>query len=109
MSGPEAEVRVGNALPLQQHPAGHHRPQRGAVPGPGRPDGACGGRAAQILAKEGEYVQLRLPSGEVRLVRHDMHGDHRPGGQHRARQHQARQGGSQPLAGRSAQRRVARP
>ena len=43
MSGPEAEVRVGNALLPEEYPAGHHRAQRGASAGQGRPDGALRG------------------------------------------------------------------
>lgn len=67
-SGPDAEIRPGNALLLRQIPVGtviHNielLPRRG-----GQMVRAAGG-AAQVMAKEGEYAHIRLPSGEVRLV-----------------------------------------
>jgi large subunit ribosomal protein L2 len=67
-SGPEADIRPGNALPLRAIPVGtvvHNielTPHRG-----GQMVRAAGG-GAQIMAKEGEHAHLRLPSGEVRLV-----------------------------------------
>jgi len=69
VSGPNAEVRPGNSLPISNIPVGtlvHNielREGRG-----GQLVRAAGG-AAQLMAKEGDYAQVRLPSGEVRLVR----------------------------------------
>ncbi len=68
MSGPEADIRAGNSLPLKNIPVGtliHNlelTPQRGAQMV------RSAGAAAQLLAKESEYAHVRLPSGEVRLV-----------------------------------------
>lgn len=70
-SGPDAEIKPGNAIPLRQIPVGtviHNielSPKRG-----GQMVRAAGG-GAQVMAKEGESAHVRLPSGEVRLVRLD--------------------------------------
>ena len=68
MSGPEAEIRVGNALPLRYIPTGTvihnielHRGRGGQLV-------RSAGGSAQLMAKEGDYAQIRLPSGEQRLV-----------------------------------------
>ena len=68
MSGPEAEVRVGSALPILNIPVGTtihnvelHRGKGGQLV-------RAAGSSAQLLAREGAYAQIRLPSGEVRLV-----------------------------------------
>jgi large subunit ribosomal protein L2 len=71
LSGPEADIVVGNALPLKNIPAGtmiHNIEMR---PGKGGQMVRSAGGAAQLLAKEGEYAQVRLPSGEVRMVHID--------------------------------------
>lgn len=69
MSGPEAEVRVGNALPLELIPLGTLVHNVELHPGKGGQLARSAGTSAQVLAKEGKYVTLRLPSGEMRLVR----------------------------------------
>jgi large subunit ribosomal protein L2 len=69
MSGPQAEVRVGNALPLANIPLGTLVHNVELQPGRGGQLARSAGAAAQLLAKEGEYAQVRLPSGEVRRVR----------------------------------------
>ncbi|MFH1085172.1 MAG: 50S ribosomal protein L2 [Chloroflexota bacterium] len=69
MSGPRAEARVGNALPLDLIPLGAVVHNVELTPGHGGQMVRSAGTGAQILAKEGELVQLRLPSGEVRAVR----------------------------------------
>jgi large subunit ribosomal protein L2 len=51
-----------------EHPDGYPDPQHRAVPWQRRPDGAIGGTSAQLMAKVGDYAQIRMPSGEVRLV-----------------------------------------
>lgn len=68
MSGPEAEVRVGNALPLRNIPLGTVVHNVELQPGRGGQMARSAGVGAQVLAKEGELAQLRLPSGEVRRV-----------------------------------------
>jgi large subunit ribosomal protein L2 len=68
MSGPEAEVRVGNALFLKSIPLGTMVHNVELQPGKGGQMARSAGTAAQLMAKEGDYAQLRLPSGEVRRV-----------------------------------------
>ncbi|HHN94547.1 MAG TPA: 50S ribosomal protein L2 [Anaerolineae bacterium] len=69
MSGEEAEIRVGNALPLERIPLGTLVHNIELYPGRGGQMVRSAGTSAQVLAKEGDYVTLRLPSGEMRLVR----------------------------------------
>jgi len=71
MSGPEAELRVGNALPLRNIPLGTQVHNVELNPGQGGKMIRSAGASAQVLAKVGEQVQLRMPSGEVRIVRID--------------------------------------
>jgi large subunit ribosomal protein L2 len=69
MSGPSADIRPGNSLPIANIPVGtmiHNIEMR---EGKGAQMVRSAGTAAQLLAKEGDYAQIRLPSGEVRLVR----------------------------------------
>lgn len=68
MSGPEAEVRLGNALPLRNIPLGTMVHNIELQPGRGGQMVRSAGTAAQLMAKEGDYAQVRLPSGEVRRV-----------------------------------------
>jgi large subunit ribosomal protein L2 len=67
-AGPEAEVRVGNALPLQSMPNGTVIHNIELKPGRGGQIVRSAGASAQLMAKEGDYVLLRLPSGEDRRV-----------------------------------------
>ncbi len=69
VSGPDADIQVGNALPLEQIPDGTSVHCVELQPGKGGQMGRSAGAMIQIMAKEGEYAQLRLPSGEMRLVR----------------------------------------
>ncbi len=69
MSGPEAEVRVGNALPLERIPPGTLVHNVELSVGRGGQLVRSAGTSAQVLAREGLYVTLRLPSGEIRRVR----------------------------------------
>lgn len=69
MSGEDAEIRVGNALPLERIPLGTLVHNIEFYPGRGGQMVRSAGTSAQVLAKEGDHVTLRLPSGEVRLVR----------------------------------------
>ncbi len=68
MSGAESEIRVGNALPLRNIPLGTVVHNVELQPGRGGQMARSAGTGAQVLAKEGDYAQLRLPSGEVRRV-----------------------------------------
>ncbi len=68
MSGPAAEIRVGNALPLANIPTGTMIHNIELKEGRGGQVARSAGIAAQLLAKEGPYAQVRMPSGEVRLV-----------------------------------------
>jgi large subunit ribosomal protein L2 len=68
MSGPEAEIRVGNALPLRNIPTGSVIHNIELHIGRGGQIVRSAGTAAQLMAKEGDYAQVRLPSGEQRLV-----------------------------------------
>ena len=68
MSGPEAEVRVGNCLPLENIPVGTQLHNIELLPGKGGQLVRSAGTSAQLMAKEGKYATLRLPSGEMRMV-----------------------------------------
>jgi large subunit ribosomal protein L2 len=67
-AGPEADIRVGNALPLNRIPEGTMVHNIELMPGRGGKMVRSAGAAAQLMAKEGDYVQLRMPSGEIRQV-----------------------------------------
>ena len=68
MNGPEAEVRIGNCLPLSQIPVGTLIHNVELYPGKGGQLVRSAGNSAQLMAKEGKYATLRLPSGEMRMV-----------------------------------------
>ena len=68
MNGKEAEVRVGNCLPLSEIPVGTQVHNIEMHPGKGGQLVRSAGNSAQLMAKEGKYATLRLPSGEMRLV-----------------------------------------
>ncbi len=67
-SGPEADIRVGNALPIANIPVGTMIHNIELHKGKGGQLARSAGASAQLLAKEGKYAQIRLPSGEVRLI-----------------------------------------
>ena len=68
MNGPAAEVRVGNCLPLSEIPVGTQIHNIELYPGKGGQLVRSAGNSAQLMAKEGKYATLRLPSGEMRMV-----------------------------------------
>ncbi|MBP7843336.1 MAG: 50S ribosomal protein L2 [Proteobacteria bacterium] len=72
-TGPEADIRPGNALPLRNMPVGSTIHCVELKPGKGSQLVRSAGTAAMLLGKEGEYAQVRLPSGEVRLVPMDCY------------------------------------
>lgn len=69
LAGEKAEVRPGNSLPIANIPVGTMIHNIELKEGRGGQMVRSAGTAAQLLAKEGDYAQIRLPSGEVRLVR----------------------------------------
>lgn len=69
MSGRGADIRPGNALPIGSIPLGTLIHNIELQPGKGGQLARSAGAAAQLLGKEGDYAQVRLPSGEVRLIR----------------------------------------
>ncbi len=68
ISGPGADILPGNALPLQNIPVGTIVHNIELKPGKGGQIVRAAGSSAQILAKEGNYAHIKLPSGEIRLV-----------------------------------------
>ena len=68
MSGPNAEIRPGNSLPISNIPVGTLIHNVEMKPGKGGQLVRSAGGAAQLLAKEGDFAQIRMPSGEVRLI-----------------------------------------
>jgi large subunit ribosomal protein L2 len=68
MSGPGADIRAGNALPLANIPVGTVVHAVELRPGQGAKMARSAGSSVQIMAKEGGFAQVRLPSGEMRLV-----------------------------------------
>ena len=71
MSGPEAPIKAGNALPLRNIPVGTTVHCVEMLPGKGAQIARSAGAAVQVLAREGSYAQLRLRSGEIRKVHID--------------------------------------
>ena len=68
MNGPKADVKVGNCLPLSEIPVGTEIHNIELYPGKGAQLVRSAGNSAQLMAKEGKYATLRLPSGEMRMV-----------------------------------------
>lgn len=68
VSGAQAEIKPGNNLPLANIPVGTTIHAIELQPGKGAQIGRSAGSSAQLLAKEGKYAHVRMPSGEVRLV-----------------------------------------
>ncbi|WP_337865480.1 50S ribosomal protein L2 [Ignavibacterium sp.] len=73
MSGPGSEIKVGNALPLKEMPLGSFVHNVELKPGKGGQLGRSAGTSLQLMAREGEYAQLKMPSGEVRMVRSECY------------------------------------
>jgi large subunit ribosomal protein L2 len=71
MSGAGAEIRLGNALPLREMPLGTHVHNIELHIGHGGQLVRGAGGSAQLMAKEGKYAQVKLPSGEVRMIHLD--------------------------------------
>ena len=73
ISGPEADIVTGNALPLDVIPLGALVHNIELRPGMGGKMARSAGNSAQVMAKEGDYVTLKLPSSEMRMVRKDCY------------------------------------
>lgn len=69
VSGPEAEIQVGNALPLELIPLGTIIHNVELIPGRGAKLVRTAGAGAQLMAKDGNYVTLKMPSSEMRMIR----------------------------------------
>jgi large subunit ribosomal protein L2 len=67
-SGPEADIKIGNALPLDRIPEGTMLHNIELMPGTGAKLVRSAGASAQLMAKEGRFVQIRMPSGEIRQI-----------------------------------------
>ena len=72
-AGPDAPIEVGNALPLSNIPLGTVVHNVELVPGRGGQIVRAAGASAQVAAKEGNFVTLKLPSGEVRMIRRECY------------------------------------
>lgn len=68
VSGPEADIQIGNALPLKNIPVSTFINTVEMTPGKGGQIGRSAGNSLQLMAKEGDYATLKLPSGEVRKL-----------------------------------------
>ncbi|OGR68918.1 MAG: 50S ribosomal protein L2, partial [Elusimicrobia bacterium GWC2_61_19] len=68
MSGPKAEIRLGNALPMTNIPDGTFIHAIEMIPGKGAQFVRAAGTQAQLMAKEGDYATIKMPSGEIRKV-----------------------------------------
>ena len=73
MSGPKADIQIGNSLPLENIPLGLEVHNVELIPNNGGQIVRAAGTSAKILAKEGKYVTLRLPSKEIRLIRKECY------------------------------------
>ncbi len=73
VSGPQAEVDLGNALPLKNIPAGTFIYNVEMFPGKGGQIGRSAGNSLQVMAKEDDWVSLKMPSGEIRKFRSDCY------------------------------------
>ena len=71
MSGSGSEISVGNALPLNEMPLGSFVHNVELKPGKGGQLGRTAGASLQLMAKEGAHAQIKMPSGEVRMIRLD--------------------------------------
>ena len=69
VSGPEADIQVGNALPLELIPLGTIIHNVELIPGRGAKMVRTAGAGAQLMAKDGNYVTIKMPSSEMRMVR----------------------------------------
>jgi hypothetical protein len=100
---------VGNNLPLRNIPTGTVIHAIELRPGGGAKIARLGGARVQLVAKDGPYAQLRMPSGEIRNVDVRCRADDRRGRQRRALQHQLGQGRPHAVEGQAPDRPRCRP
>jgi large subunit ribosomal protein L2 len=103
-SGQGSEIRPGNALPLRYIPVGTTVHNVELKPGAGGKIGRGAGAAIQLVAKDGPFATLRLPSTEMRRVPIDCRATVGAGRQRRGLAGQGRQGRSQPVEGQAPAR-----
>ncbi len=72
-NGPGSEIKTGNAMPLENIPLGTFVHNVELVPGKGGQMCRSAGAGAQLMAKEGDYITLKLPSSEMRMVRRECY------------------------------------
>ena len=83
VSGETADIKAGNALKLENIPVGTMVHNIELQPGKGGQIARAAGMSAQLMAKEGKYATLKMPSGEMRICSGVLQGDHRAGGEPR--------------------------
>jgi len=101
LSGKTAEIKVGNTTQLANIPAGIPIHNVELKRGAGAVIARSAGNSCIIMAKEGDYAQVKLPSGEIRLIKLDC-SDHWPGGEYRTRNHIHRKGRKVAMDGHQA-------
>ncbi len=104
MSGPDAEIRPGNALPLAKIPLGSVVHAIEMKPGKGAQLVRAAGVGAQLMAREGSYATLRMPSDEHRLIFAECMATIGQVGNTEHENQQHRQGGALALAGQAPER-----
>ena len=102
LSGPEADILVGNALPLRNIPPGTTIHNLELKPGKGAQMVRSAGGSAQLVAKEGDYGLVKLPSGETRKNSAGLPGHDRAGRQYGSRERDLGQGGTHALGGQAS-------
>ena len=103
-TGPSADIKPGNNLPLRNIPVGTVIHAVELRPGGGAKIARSAGSSVQLVAKDGPYAQLRMPSGEIRNVDARCRAHHRRGRQRRAVEHQLGQGRPHALEGQAPDR-----
>ena len=104
VSGERCDIKPGNAMPMSNIPVGTIIHNVEMKPGKGGQIARSAGNYVQLVGKDQGYAQLRLPSGEQRIVHAPLHGHHRRGVQPGQPEHQSGQGGPDALARAGAPR-----
>jgi large subunit ribosomal protein L2 len=99
VAGDNVDILPGNALPLKNIPLGTMLHNVELKPGKGGQIARSAGSSVQLVAKEGDYASVKMPSGEIRHIAIVCYATGRSGRQPRSRERVDRQGRSQPLAG----------
>ena len=98
VSGDNVDILPGNALPLKNIPLGTQIHNVELKPGKGGQIARSAGSSVQLVAKEGDYASVKMPSGEIRKINVECLRDDRAGRQRRPRERLDRQGRPEPLA-----------